>query len=131
MGLEAPIRPRATSPQALPRKLAGGTCTVEVRDEGAWTIEELSQLVVYGRTFGTEMGEVRWDKVAERLGCQGLHVEKLDDLEAMLAEAKRHAGPSLVCVRTDRDANRNVPIDGMLRFVEVYEGPFGRAGTER
>jgi acetolactate synthase I/II/III large subunit len=63
--------------------------------------------------------------VAEGLGCQGLHVEKAADLDAALAEAKRHPGPSVVCVRTDRDANRNVPMDGMMRFVEVYQGPLG------
>jgi acetolactate synthase I/II/III large subunit len=93
--------------------------------EGAWTMEEPSQLLQYGRTFGTEMGEVRWDKVAEGLGCQGFHVEKAADLDVALAEAKRHPGPSVVCVRTDRDANRNVPMDGMMRFVEVYQGPLG------
>jgi acetolactate synthase I/II/III large subunit len=99
--------------------------TTVVFAEGAWTMEEPSQLLQYGRTFGTEMGEVRWDKVAEGLGCQGLHVEKAADLDAALAEAKRHPGPSVVCVRTDRDANRNVPMDGMMRFVEVYQGPLG------
>jgi acetolactate synthase-1/2/3 large subunit len=99
--------------------------TTVVFAEGAWTMEEPSELMQYGRTFGTEMGEVRWDKVAEGLGCQGLYVEKTGDLDATLAEAKQHPGPSVVCVRTDRDANRNVPADGMMRFVEVYQGPLG------
>jgi len=99
--------------------------TTVVFAEGAWTMEEPSQLMQYGRTFGTEMGEVRWDRVAEGLGCQGLHVEKQGELDAALGEARRHAGPSVVCVRTDREANRNVPLDGMMRFVEVYQGPLG------
>lgn len=99
--------------------------TAVVFAEGAWTMEEPSQLVQYGRTFGTEMGEVRWDEVAKGLGCQGLSVDKADDLDSVLDAAKRHTGPSVVCVRTDRDANRNVPTDGMLRFIEVYQGPLG------
>jgi acetolactate synthase-1/2/3 large subunit len=88
-------------------------------------MEEPSELMQYGRTFGTEMGEVRWDKVAEGFGCQGIYVEKAEELDAALADAKHHAGPSVVCVRTDREANRNVPADGMMRFVEVYQGPLG------
>jgi acetolactate synthase-1/2/3 large subunit len=99
--------------------------TTVVFAEGAWTMEEPSELMQYGRTFGTEMGEVRWDKVAEGFGCQGIYVEKAEELDAALADAKHHAGPSVVCVRTDREANRNVPADGMMRFVEVYQGPLG------
>lgn len=99
--------------------------TTVVFAEGAWTMEEPSELMQYGRTFGTEMGEVRWDEVARGLGCQGLHVEKAGDLDAALEQAREHIGPSVVCVRTDRDANRNVPPDGMMRFVEVYQGPIG------
>lgn len=99
--------------------------TTVVFADGAWTMEEPSQLLQYGRTFGTEMGDVRWDEVARGLGCRGWLVEKAADLDAVLAEAKRHPGPSVVCVRTDRDANRNVPADGMMRFVEVYQGPLG------
>lgn len=99
--------------------------TVVVFAEGAWTMEEPSQLIAYRRTFGTEMGEVRWDEVAKGLGCRASFVEKEGDLDAALADARRHRGPAVVCVRTDRDANRNVPPDAMLRFVEVYQGPLG------
>lgn len=99
--------------------------TVVVFAEGSWTMEEPSQLLTYGRTFGTEMGPVRWDVVAEGLGCHGACVEKESELEPALQAARAHPGPAVVCVRTDRDANRNVPSDGMMRFVEVYQGPLG------
>ena len=34
-----------------------------------------------------------------------------------------HDGPSLVCLRTDHDANLAVPEDMLARFFEVYSGP--------
>jgi hypothetical protein len=32
-------------------------------------------------------------------------------------------GPSVVCVRSDHDADLNVPADMLAGFVEVYNGP--------
>jgi acetolactate synthase-1/2/3 large subunit len=40
-----------------------------------------------------------------------------------LAAARDLAGPSLVCVRTDRAANMAVPLAALRRFGEVYQGP--------
>jgi hypothetical protein len=37
--------------------------------------------------------------------------------------AREHDGPSLVCLRTDHDANLAVPEEMMARFFEVYSGP--------
>ncbi len=99
--------------------------TTVVLAEGSWTMEEPSELMRYGRTFGTEMGEVHWDRVAEGLGCRGLAVGKASELEPALAAAKEAAGPAVVCVRSDRGANMAVPADAMQRFVEVYQGPIG------
>ena len=103
----------------------GVPLTVVVFAEGAWTMEEPSELAAYGRTFGTEMGTVRWDKVAEGLGCHGEYVEKLSDLERALSRARAVKGPAVVCVRTDREANRAVPPEMFHRFFEVYQGPLG------
>ena len=99
--------------------------TTVVFAEGSWTMEEPSELAVYGRTFGTEMGTVRWDKVAEGLGCSGEYVEKLGELEPALARARASNGPAVVCVRTDVAANRAVPGELFHRFFEVYQGPLG------
>ena len=93
--------------------------------EGSWTMEEPNERMLYGRTFGTAMGEVRWDRVAEGLGCEGFHVEKLEELEPALRRAKEARGPAVVCVRSDRDANLGVPGELLGRFVEVYQGPMG------
>jgi thiamine pyrophosphate-dependent acetolactate synthase large subunit-like protein len=93
--------------------------------EGAWTMEEPNERMLYGRTFGTEMGRVRWDRVAEGLGCVGLLVEREEELEQALAKAKGSGAPAVVCVQTSRDANLAVPPDPLRRFVEVYQGSLG------
>ncbi len=97
--------------------------TTIVFAEGSWTMEEPNELALYGRTFGTAQGEIRWDLVAQGLGCDGQYVDRIEDLEPALRRAQEHDGPSLVCLRTDHDANLAVPADMMARFFEVYTGP--------
>jgi acetolactate synthase-1/2/3 large subunit len=99
--------------------------TTVVFAEGSWTMEEPNERMRYGKTFGTDMGEVRWDIVAQGLGCQSAYVDSLADLEPALVQAKAEKGPSVICVRTDRDANLGGPPDALLRFIEVYQGPMG------
>jgi acetolactate synthase-1/2/3 large subunit len=99
--------------------------TTIVCAEGAWTMEEPNERLLYGRTFGTAMGAVRWDRVAEGLGCQGAFVEARDQIEPALERARGSRGPTVVCVKTDRDANMAVPQALALRFAEVYQGPIG------
>ncbi|MFN2425469.1 MAG: thiamine pyrophosphate-binding protein [Candidatus Binatia bacterium] len=97
--------------------------TTVVFAEGSWTMEELNERALYGRTFGTAMGTVRWDKVAEGLGCSAAYVDKLDELAPALARARGGDGPSVICVKSDRDANLTLPQDMVARFFEVYQGP--------
>jgi len=97
--------------------------TFVVMAESEWTMEIPNEMARYGRTFGTGMGEVRWDKVAEGLGCHGEYVDSIQALPAALARAKGIAGPALVCVRTSKEANLGVPESGIARFFEVYNGP--------
>jgi acetolactate synthase-1/2/3 large subunit len=77
----------------------------------------------YGTTFGTAQGEIRWDVVAQGLGCHGEYVERIEDLDPALRRAREHDGPSLICLRTDHNANLNIPADMTARFFEVYGGP--------
>lgn len=105
----------------------GVAVTVVVFAEGAWTMEEPNELELYGRTFGTEQGEIRWDLVAEGLGCHGEYVTRIEELGDALERAREDARPSLVCVRSDHGANLNVPADMLARFFEVYNGPAERA----
>jgi len=93
--------------------------------EGSWTMEEPNERMLFGRTFGTEMGTVRWDRVAEGLGCQPFYVDRIEDLEAALKGAKASNGPAVVCLKTNRDANLAIPMELGIRFAEVYQGPMG------
>jgi acetolactate synthase-1/2/3 large subunit len=99
--------------------------TTIVFAEGAWTMEEPNERMLYGRTFGTGMGTVRWDVVAQGLGCEGLYAETPAEVEAALGKARQAEGPVVVCVRTDKAANLAVPQEALMRFVEVYQGPIG------
>jgi acetolactate synthase-1/2/3 large subunit len=97
---------------------------VVVCAEGSWTMEELNERMLYGKTYGTAMGTVRWDVVAQGLGCHAAYVERLDDLAPALRAAQaRDDGPTVICLRTDRDANLALPPEMMGRFFEVYNGP--------
>jgi thiamine pyrophosphate-dependent acetolactate synthase large subunit-like protein len=91
--------------------------------EGSWSMEVPNEQMHYGRTFGTEMSDVRWDKVAEGLGCSGYFAESMSALEDALFAARDAAGPALVCARTNRAANMAVPPSVLHRFDEVYSGP--------
>ena len=97
--------------------------TTIVFAEGAWTMEEPNELRQFGKTFGTKLGTIRWDKTAEGLGCRGEYVEKPEDLEPALKRAKDSDGPTVICVKTDHGANLNVPLELSMRFTEVYQGP--------
>ncbi len=101
----------------------GVDITVIVCAEGSWTMEEINERLLYGTTFGTAQGEVRWDLVARGLGCHGEYVDRLDDLDAAVRRSREYEGPSLVCLRTDHDANLAIPMELTARFFEVYSGP--------
>ena len=103
----------------------GVKITAIVFAEGSWTMEEPNERMLYGRTFGTEQGTVRWDRVAEGLGCHGEYAERLEDVEPALRRARAAAGPAVVCLRTDREANLSIPLELLMRFTEVYQGPLG------
>jgi acetolactate synthase-1/2/3 large subunit len=97
--------------------------TVVVMAEGEWTMEIPNEMARYGRTFGTTMGQVRWDIVAQGLGCHGELVQSIAELPAALERARHEDRPALVCVRTSKEANLSVPTDVVARFFEVYFGP--------
>jgi acetolactate synthase-1/2/3 large subunit len=97
--------------------------TVIVFAEGSWTMEEINELQLYGTTFGTAQGEIRWDVVAQGLGCHSEYVDRIEDLDGALRRSREHDGPSLVCLRTDHDANLSIPAEMTARFFEVYSGP--------
>jgi acetolactate synthase I/II/III large subunit len=78
--------------------------------DNSWGLE----VGVYKRTFGhgktTEPGvhwskEVRFDKIAEGLGCRGVYVEKAADLGPAIKEAFASGKPTVIHVPIDPVAN--------------------------
>jgi len=103
----------------------GVDVTTVVLAEGAWSMEEPNERMRYGQTFGTSQGVVRWDVVAQGLGCEGEYVDQAAGLDAALERAKATPGPVVVCARTSLEANLSTPLPPMIRFGEVYQGPLG------
>jgi acetolactate synthase-1/2/3 large subunit len=101
----------------------GAKITVVVFAEGSWSMEVPNEQILYGRSFGTEMGTVRWDLVAQGLGCEAFHATTLEQVDAALVKVRAVKQPALVCVTTDRVANMNVLPESAARFMEVYQGP--------
>ena len=101
----------------------GVKLTTVVFAEGSWTMEEPNERLTWGETFGTDQGTIRWDVVAQGLGCQGFYVEERAELSAALEQAKAADGPAVVCLRTSREANLATPAEPLQRFIEVYQGP--------
>jgi acetolactate synthase I/II/III large subunit len=97
--------------------------TFVVMADGQWTMEIPNEMARWGKTFGTSMGDIRWDKVAVGLGAHGEFVESIGDLEGALTRAKAYAGPALVCVPTSVAANLAMSSSIGGRFFEVYFGP--------
>ncbi|HUY26724.1 MAG TPA: thiamine pyrophosphate-binding protein [Candidatus Binataceae bacterium] len=94
--------------------------------EGSWTMEEPNEQRLFGKTFGTKMGTVRWDRVGEGLGCAGFYAERMEDLDSALTGAYAANGPAVVCLKTNHDANLAIPLEMGFRFAEVYQGPMGQ-----
>jgi len=70
--------------------------------------------------FDGESDVVRWDIIAEGLGCRGVCASAFDQLEPALQSARLSPGPNVVCVVIDRDANIALP-PGVLRSVPALD----------
>jgi acetolactate synthase-1/2/3 large subunit len=101
----------------------GVKVTFVVLAEGEWTMEIPNEVARFGTTFNTAIGDVRWELVAQGLGCHAEHVDALADLAPALLRARAADGPAFVSVRTSREANLAVPESGIARFFETYFGP--------
>ena len=101
----------------------GVKVTFVVMSDGQWSMEIPNEMARWGKTFGTGMGDIRWDKVAEGLGGHGELVESIADLAPALVRARAHNGPALVCVRTSSAASLAMHPSIGGRFFEVYFGP--------
>jgi benzoylformate decarboxylase len=63
-------------------------------------LQHFAQRFNLPQTVGTELGGIDFVGVARSLGCEGVCVEKADNLERVLRAALQASGPTLVDVRT-------------------------------
>lgn len=102
---------------------------IVVAVDNAWGLE----VGVYKRTFGhgntTEPGvhwskNVRFDKMAEALGCQGMYVEKGEDIGKAVTEAFASGKPTVIHVPIDpvinHGGNENLNTPNYARFRTWY-----------
>jgi len=101
----------------------GVNITVVVHAEGSWCMEEIYHMVegadpeTYQSVY---MAPTRWDQIGAAVGCHGELVERPDQLVPALERARAEKRPSVVCVKTNREANL-IPPDAEA-FAEVYSG---------
>ncbi len=75
------------------------------------------------KVVGCQQHPIRWDKVAEGIGCYGALVTKPADLISEIKKAKESELPAVVCIKTDKQANLIPP--GAEQLTEVYTGVEG------
>lgn len=102
----------------------GVKVTAVIVADGQLSMERINATERWGHTLGITIGPIRWDKIAEGMGCHGVFVETLPELISALTRAKQGDCPTLIQVKTDADANTfSLPPDLKTRFLEVYLGP--------
>ena len=86
----------------------------------AWAMEEQGMLDEVGRTIGVHTSVVRYDLVAQALGCHGELVEAPEEIVPALERASASGRPAVVQVVVDHAANISPP--GLTEFLDMYSG---------
>jgi acetolactate synthase-1/2/3 large subunit len=76
---------------------------VVVANNCGWGDVRHHQREMYGREVASALADVRYDRLAESLGCHGERVEQIGDLRPALERAASAGVPALIDVRTDPD----------------------------
>ena len=83
------------------RPLVKAVIITIVAVDGAFGMEKSAQRRVFGREapwFHHDHAPVRYDKVAEAMGCHGEYVDKASDIRPALERARESGLPSLINV---------------------------------
>lgn len=79
--------------------------TVIVFRDGGYNMVAFQQVLTYGRTSGTDFGNPDIVKYAESLGCEGMRVNRQDELLPVLRKALEIPGVVVVDIPTDYSKN--------------------------
>ena len=84
--------------------------TVIVANDRAYGMIKAGQRGLYDERYvGVDFVDVRYDKIAESMGCFGIRVEKPEDITKALEKAKESGLPSVIDVVIDPDINLKPP----------------------
>ena len=84
--------------------------TVVIANDRAYGMIKAGQKGLYDKRYvGVDFVDVRYDKVAQAMGCFGVRVEKPEDLLPALEKAKQSGLPAVVDVVIDPDINLEPP----------------------
>ncbi|PLC49862.1 hypothetical protein CR159_11285 [Pollutimonas subterranea] len=83
-------------------------------NDAAWGIEKRLQLNEYGAHVGCELARIRYDRFAEMMGAKGFHVDRVQDLDAVIDEFIAAPGPALLNVGIREMASR--PLADFRRY---------------
>lgn len=90
---------------------------VIVGNDRSWGMIKTSQESLYERSIGVDFTDVRYDKIAEAMGCYGERVTDPQELRPALRDAKESNKPAIIDTVLDREANQNPPFMDLLNQV--------------
>lgn len=96
----------------------GANVVVVINCDHAWGMEARHMRKNVGTTIGVPLSEVRYDQVAEALGCHAELVDHSDALPGALQRAMDSGRPAVVQVLVDPAENENPP--GLDDFSAMY-----------
>lgn len=88
---------------------------VIVANDRSWGMIKSGQKDAYeGRYIGVDFFDVRYDKVAEAMGCYGERVESPQDIESALKRALSSKLPAVIDIMINPEINLNPPDLGLI-----------------
>ncbi len=90
---------------------------VIVGNDMSWGMIKTSQESLYDRNIGVDFTDVRYDKIAEAMGCFGERVTDPQELLPTLKDATESDKPAVIDAVLDREANQNPPFMDLLNQV--------------
>lgn len=91
------------------RRLKLPIIIIVINDQAYGMIKAGQKMVYQQRYIGVDFFDVRYDKLAESMGCFGIRVTQPQDINPALEKALKSDGPAILDVIVDREINLEPP----------------------